>query len=246
MLEADHRHVVVATDTEAQARLAAQRLIVRIDLQHQHPAICLTGGSGPKRMFELLATEFANRIPWQRVHWFISDERFVPLDDPLSNMGAAKRALLDGRAPAKNIHPVPTDSTSPDEAARRYADELQRFYGADRLDPARPLFDLVFGGLGPDGHTASLFPGRPQLNVTDRWAAGVDHADVEPLVPRVTLTLPALAACDEMLFMVSGEAKRDIARRALAGEDLPAGRARSNGETVWLITEDALPEGIGG
>lgn len=246
MLEGDHRHVVVATDIDAQARLAAQRLIARIDLQHERPAICLTGGSGPKRMVEMLATEFESRIPWSRVHWFISDERFVPLDDPLSNMGAARRALLDGRAPAGNIHSIPTDRASPDEAARAYAGELHKFYGADKLDATRPLFDLVFGGLGPDGHTASLFPGSPQLGISDRWVAGVDEAHVEPFVPRVTLTLPALESCDEMLFLVHGAAKRDIARRVLAGEDLPAARARSKGETVWLITADALPEGLGG
>jgi 6-phosphogluconolactonase len=246
MFEADHRHIVVAADAEALARHAAQRLIARIELHHQRPAICLTGGSGPKRMFELLAGEFESRIPWQQVHWFISDERFVPLGDALSNMGAAKRAFLDGRAPPENIHPVPTDSATPEDAARRYQAELQAFYGAETLDPARPLFDLVLGGVGPDGHTASLFPGWPQLAIQDRWAAGVDEAHVEPFVPRVTLTFPALAACDEMLFLVHGAGKRDIVGKVLAGDDLPAGRARSNGETVWLIAEDALPETMRG
>lgn len=240
----DH-HLVVATDADAQARLAAQRLIARIDLNHERPAICLTGGSGPQKMFELLAGEFENRIPWQRVHWFISDERFVPESDPLSNIGAAKRAFLDGRAPPPNVHAIPTDAATPDEAARRYEAELKAFYGSDQLTPGRPLFDLVLGGVGPDGHTASLFPGRPQLAIQDRWVAGVDTAPVEPLVPRVTLTLPALASCAEMLFLVHGASKRDILARVFAGEDLPSARARSHGETVWLVTQDALPENAG-
>jgi 6-phosphogluconolactonase len=245
MKAGDHRQIVIAADAEALARLAAQRLIARIELHHERPAICLTGGSGPQRMFELLASEFADRIPWPRVHWFISDDRFVPFDDPLSNIGAAKRVLLDGRAPAENVHAIRTgDSATPDEAARRYARELQNFYGAATLDPTRPLFDLVLGGVGPDGHTASLFPGWPQLAITDRWAAGVDTAHVEPFVPRVTLTFPALASCDEMLFLVHGAAKRDIVGRVFAGDDLPSGRARSNGETVWLISKDALPENL--
>lgn len=238
-------HLVVAADADAQARLAAQRLIARIDLNHERPAICLTGGSGPQKMFELLAGEFENRIPWQRVHWFISDERFVPESDPLSNIGAAKRAFLDGRAPPPNVHAIPTDAATPDEAALRYEAELKAFYGSDQLTPGRPLFDLVLGGVGPDGHTASLFPGQPQLAIQDHWAAGVDTAPVEPLVPRVTLTLPALASCAEMLFLVHGGAKRDILARVFAGEDLPSARARSQGETVWLVTQDALPENAG-
>ncbi|MGO3929368.1 6-phosphogluconolactonase [Rhodopseudomonas pseudopalustris] len=243
MRTADGRQIVVAADAEALARLAAQRLIARIELHRERPAICLTGGSGPQRMFELLATEFADRIPWPRVHWFISDERFVPFGDPLSNMGTIKRVLLDGRAPPENVHAIPAgDSATPDEAARRYQHELQSFYGAATLDRARPLFDLVLGGVGPDGHTASLFPGWPQLGIRDRWAAGVDNAHVEPLVPRVTLTFPALASCAEMLFLVHGASKRDIVGRVFAGDDLPAGHARSIGETVWLITADALPE----
>ncbi|NEW98465.1 6-phosphogluconolactonase [Rhodopseudomonas sp. BR0G17] len=240
----DH-HLVVAADADAQARLAAQRLIARIDLNHERPAICLTGGSGPQKMFELLAGEFENRIPWQRVHWFISDERFVPESDPLSNIRAAKRAFLDGRAPLPHVHAIPTDAATPDEAALRYEAELKAFYGSDQLTPGRPLFDLVLGGVGPDGHTASLFPGRPQLAIQDRWVAGVDTAPVEPLVPRVTLTLPALASCAEMLFLVHGAAKRGILARVFAGEDLPSARARSRGETVWLVTQDALPENAG-
>ncbi|WP_346295245.1 6-phosphogluconolactonase [Rhodopseudomonas sp. P1] len=238
-------HLVVAADPDAQARLAAQRLIARIELNHERPAICMTGGSGPQKMFELLAGEFENRIPWQRVHWFISDERFVPESDPLSNIGAAKRAFLDGRAPPQTVHAIPTDAATPDEAALRYEAELKSFYGSDALAPDRPLFDLVLGGVGPDGHTASLFPGRPQLAIQDRWVAGVDTAPVEPLVPRVTLTLPALASCAEMLFLVHGAAKRDILTRVFAGEDLPSARARSHGETVWLVTQDALPENAG-
>jgi len=245
MKAGDRRQIVVAADAEALARIAAQRLIARVELHHDRPAICLTGGSGPQRMFELLATEFVDQIPWPRVHWFISDERFVPLDDELSNMGTIKRVLLDGRAPPQNIHVIATGgSATPDDAARRYAEELLAFYGAATLDPARPLFDLVLGGVGPDGHTASLFPGWPQLAVTDRWTAGVDKAHVAPFVPRVTLTFPVLASCTEMLFLVHGAGKRDIVRHVFAGDDLPAGHARSNGETVWLISEDALPENL--
>jgi 6-phosphogluconolactonase len=241
-MSAANRQISVAANRDALARLAAQRLLIRIEKQPERIAICLTGGSGPTRLYDLLATEFADRIPWQRVHWFIGDERFVQAGDPLNNMAEARSALLDGRAPSDQIHPIPTDGATPDDAARRYEAELKAFYGAEQLDQARPLFDLVLMGVGPDGHTASLFPGSPALAETTRWVVGVDHADVAPLVPRVTLTLPTLESSREMLFLVGGRQKRDILARILAGEDLPAARAHAQGETVWLVDRDAAPE----
>ena len=101
-------------------------------------------------------------------------------------------------------------------------------------------------GLGPDGHTASLFPLYPAIAETERWVVGVPEAHVEPFVPRVTLTLPALASCREMLFEVAGSEKRAILTRVLAGENLPANQARSAGETVWLMDQAALPENFRG
>ena len=139
-----------------------------------------------------------------------------------------------------------TDATNPDAAARRYEAELKSFYGADDLDPARPLFDVVLMGVGPDGHTASLFPGYPALDEKDRWVVGVPKAHVEPFVPRVTLTLPTLGSCHEMLFEVAGADKRPILTRVLAGEDLPATRVHSGGETTWLVDRAALPENFRG
>ena len=167
-------------------------------------------------------------------------------DDPLNNMGMARRIFLDRLAPAANIHPIPTDTADPDEAARRYESELQSFYGADALDPARPLFDVVLMGVGPDGHTASLFPGYPAIEETKRWVVGVPKAHVEPFVPRVTLTLPALNSCREMLFEIAGAEKRAILTRVLDGENLPANRAQSTGETIWLVDRAALPENFRG
>ena len=138
--------------------------MARIAANGDRVAICLTGGSSPKQLYQLLANEpYRSRIPWDRVHWFIGDERFVPADDPLNNMRMARQAFLNRCAPLVNIHPIATDAANPDEAARRYEAELKSFYGADKLDPARPLFDVVLMGVGPDGHTASLFPGYPAI-----------------------------------------------------------------------------------
>ena len=206
-------------------------------------AICLTGGSTPKQLYQLLAADpYRSQIPWHRVHWFIGDERFVPADDPRNNMAMARRTFLDICAPAANIHPIPTDTGDLDQAARAYERELKSFYGAEVLDPSKPLFDVVLLGAGPDGHTASLFPGYPAAEETARWVVGVPKANVEPFVPRVTLTLPPLNSCREMLFEVSGAQKRAILTRVLDGENLPAGRAHAMGETIWLVDGAALPE----
>lgn len=243
----DNRHVIAVADATELAKMAADRVIARISANAGRAAICLTGGSSPKQLYQLLATDaYRSRIPWDHVHWFIGDDRFVPADDPLNNMAMARRLFLDRCAPVDTIHPIPTDLADAEDAARRYQSELKSFYGADVLDPAQPLFDLVLMGIGPDGHTASLFPGYPAVDETERWVVGVPHAHVEPFVPRVTLTLPALGSCREMLFEVAGAEKRAILTRVLAGENLPAGRAHALGETLWLVDMAALPENFRG
>ncbi len=246
----DNRRVIEVADPTALAAAAAEHVLARTAANRGRVAICLTGGSSPKHLYQLLATEsYRNRLPWHRVHWFIGDERFVPADDPLHNMGMARATFLDRCAPPENIHPIPTataDPADPDGGAALYQRELQSFYGADTLDSARPLFDLVLMGVGPDGHTASLFPGDPALDETAHWVVGVPRANIAPFVPRVTLTLPVLASCREMLFEVAGTDKRAILTRVLAGENVPANRARSTSETVWLVDRAAIPENFGG
>ena len=194
MAPTDHHKIIAVADPAALAKAAADRVLARIAANAARVAICLAGGSSPKQLYQLLATEaYRSRIPWDRVHWFVGDERFVPAADPLSNIAMMRDAFLDRCAPIANIHPMATDSAGPDEAARRYEREMKSFYGANELDLARPLFDVVLLGVGPDGHTASLFPGYPAVIETRRWVIEVPKANVEPFVPRVTLTLPALA-----------------------------------------------------
>jgi len=243
----DNRHVIAVADPAALAKAAAERVIARINANPGRAAICLTGGSSPMALYQLLGSDpYRGRFPWDHVHWFIGDERFVPPTDTLNNMAMARRIFLDACAPAGNIHPIATDLADPDQSARLYESELKSYYGAGVLNPARPLFDLVLMGVGPDGHTASLFPGYPAIEETERWVVGVPEAHVEPFVPRVTLTLPALGSCREMLFEVAGADKRAILTRVLDGENLPAGRARSTGEMIWLVDQSALPENFRG
>jgi 6-phosphogluconolactonase len=247
MAPGDNRKVITVSDANALAKAAAEHVLARIAANGDRVAICLTGGSSPKQLYQLLATDaYRRQIPWDRVHWFSGDERFVPADDPLHNMGMARRIFLDRCAPVANIHPIPTDRGTPEEAARHYESELKSLYGANKPESARPLFDVVLMGVGPDGHTASLFPDYPAVAETDRWVVGVPKALVEPFVPRVTLTLPALGSCREMLFEVSGSEKRAILTRVLDGENLPASRAYSIGETIWLVDKAAMPENFRG
>jgi 6-phosphogluconolactonase len=247
MAAADQPKLIVVADAEALAQAAAERVMARMAANPGRIAIGLTGGSSPKKLYQLLGSDaYREKIPWERVHWFIGDERFVPDSDPLNNMAVARATFLDRSAPPGHVHPIPTTAETPDAGAAAYARELQAFYGAESLDPARPLFDLVLMGAGPDGHTASLFPGYPEIEETRRWVVGVLKANVAPFVPRVSLTLPALASCREMLFEIAGHDKQPILTRLLNGENLPALRARSNGETVWLVDRAALPEGLSG
>src|SRR5690242_17632440 len=116
------------------ARTAAEHMLARIDANPGRIAICLSGGSSPKQLYELLATDaYRERIPWPRVHWFVGDERLVPPGDPLHNMTMAGQAFLDACAPPANIHPIPTETMDADASAQAYERELQAFHGTDRL-----------------------------------------------------------------------------------------------------------------
>jgi 6-phosphogluconolactonase len=236
--------VIVVADADALARAAAERVSARLRQSNGRLAVCLTGGSTPAHLYELLATQpYRDALSWNHIYWFWGDDRFVPHTDPRSNFGMARRLLLDRvPAPPSNICPIPTSVENVEEAARLYEAELHRFYGAERLLPGRPLFDVVLLGVGTDGHTASLFPGRAELDEKTRWVVGVPEAGLEPFVPRVTLTFPALASTREMLFLVDGPSKREIVSQVLAGANLPAAHAYAEGQLLWLVDRDAAPE----
>ena len=224
-------------DAEALGRHAAQWFCAVARRSSGNFAVALSGGSTPRRLYELLA---GAELPWERVHWFWGDERFVPPDHPDSNYRMAREALLS-RAPvaAANVHAMPTEGISPEEAALEYEATLKRFYGAETLLPERPLFDLILLGIGEDGHTASLFPGHASLEETRRWVVAVHGAKSRA---RITLTYPALQSSRETAFLVTGAAKKDALRRARAGDRaFPAGRLRPVGGLHWFADRAAMP-----
>ncbi len=176
----------VLADPAALSRRVAEWMLELATATEGRFAVALSGGSTPRALYRDLAEPpYRDAFPWSRAHWFWGDERFVPPDDALSNYRMVREALLSrAPIPAANIHPVPTEGLDPEAAASAYERELKSFYGAERLDPARPLFDVTLLGLGEDGHTASLFPGTAVLAERDplggggrrRQIRGADHA----------------------------------------------------------------------
>ena len=233
--------VEVAKDPEALARRAAGWIADQAAASRDRFAICLSGGSTPRRLYQLLSeSPYRDALPWDRVHWFWGDERFVPWDHPDSNYGMVYAALLRrAPAPPRNIHGIAMIGT-PAEAAAAYERVLKSYYGSENLDPARPLFDIQILGLGPDGHTASLIPGTSVLEERQRWVAEVIGGRPEP---RITLTYPVLESSRHTAFLAAGAEKRETLSRALAGDEaLPAARIRPVGELTWFVDEAARPQ----
>jgi len=200
-------------------------------------SVAVSGGSTPRPLFQLLATEeFRTRIDWERVHFFWADERCVPPDHPDSNFKAAYDLLLAKLPlPAANIHRIPGE-LAPLEAARAYERDLRGFFAGEHV----PVFDLILLGVGEDGHTASLFPGKEGIGEKERSAVAVY---VEKLHShRVTLTLPVLNSARRVVFLVAGGEKAEIVREILEeGETrYPAALvAPPSGEVIWLLDREA-------
>jgi 6-phosphogluconolactonase len=228
----------ILADPESLSRRVADWMLEVATARGGAFAVSLSGGSTPRRLYQLLAgPRYREKFPWSRTHWFWGDERFVPHDDALSNYRMVREALLSrAPIPAINIHRIPTEGLSPEAAASAYERELKSFYGAERLGPARPLFDVTLLGLGPDGHTASLFPNTAVLAERERWAAAVVGAKSEA---RITLTYPVLESSRNAVFLVAGEEKRAALARLRGGDDsLPAARLHPTG-TLWIFADAA-------
>jgi 6-phosphogluconolactonase len=217
--------LVVLDDAAAVAEEVARRMAAAVV---DGRSIVLTGGRTPEQAYERAA---ALAPDWSRVEVWWGDERCVPPDDENSNYGMAKRALLDRLdSPPQAVHRIEGE-LGKDAAADAYEQEL----GSTALG-------LVLLGIGPDGHIASLFPGKPALDVADRRVVGSEPG-LEPWVDRVTLTLPSLQAAEEILFVVTGDGKADAVRRAFAsepGRETPASLVRADsGQTTAILDRAA-------
>ena len=221
-----------ASRLEEQARVKA--------IEKKPFSVALSGGSTPKLLYELLGSStFAGRVRWPNLQLFQVDERCVPPDDPQSNYRMIRQALLESVSlPVENFHRMAADRPDREQAAREYAEEL-----ASVLHPAPgewPRLDLIFLGIGPDGHTASLFSGSAALDERTAWVAPNFAAQLDSF--RLTLTLPVLNNAAHVIFLVAGADKAETLRQVLEGPEgqFPAQLIQpTHGRLSWFLDESA-------
>ncbi|MDQ7877967.1 6-phosphogluconolactonase [Microbacterium sp. QXD-8] len=242
------KRVIISPDPSALVESVAPRFLSRVakrvdegKLAH----ISLTGGSmGAAVLAAAGRSPRAARIDWSRVHFWWSDERFVPLGDADRNDRQAREAFLDGLdIPAENIHATlgSDDGVELDAAAAAYAEELARFPGAEG---AWPSFDVCFLGVGPDGHIASLFPDRAEIQITDRSVVAVRDSP-KPPPERITMTRPVINSSKRVWLVLSGADKAAALGLALAGASyasVPAAGAKGRKRTTFFVDEAAAAQ----
>ena len=238
--------IIVLEDAAALSYKAADILVRCISEALSRKAqfsVALSGGSTPKALFSLLVEDdyFTNNIPWDKTHFFWGDERHVPPQDEQSNFRMANEMML-AKAPvrAENIHRMRTEQADAGKVAQDYETELKKFFQltAGQL----PVFDFNLLGLGPDGHTASLFPGTRALYEHNRLV--VANWVEEFQTHRLTMTVPVLNNADAIVFLVSGKDKAGVLQKVLDGDHhpdlLPAQLIRpTHGKLIWLVDQAA-------
>ena len=227
--------VVISTGDQLPNQVA-DRIETIIRKSRDPVSLALPGGSTPQPVFRALARR---DLDWRKCHFFLGDERWVPHNHEESNFRSLRENLL-GRidVPDRRIHPIETVRLEPEEASQNYEKEIRRIVSGGPL----PRFELMFLGLGDDGHTASLFPRTDALQVRDRLVTANFVPRLE--ATRITMTLPLVNASRTVLFMVSGEKKAEALRGVLEGEHdpetLPAQAVKpEQGELVFMVDEAA-------
>ncbi len=226
-------------DLDTLSQQAAQytvQLANQAIVTHGRFTIALAGGSTPKKLYALLAGEtYRSQIDWASVEVFWGDERCVPPDSEDSNFHMAQEALLSKvPIPTSQVHRMPADQPDHETASQAYTAEIRRTFGTDGI----PSFDLIQLGIGPEGHTASLFPHQASLHEQQRLVMPVTVPKPPP--ERLTFTPPLLNAARHVLFLVAGAEKADVVHAILEGEyqpdEYPAQIVRpTNGEVTWML-----------
>ncbi|MCA1994245.1 MAG: 6-phosphogluconolactonase [Coleofasciculus sp. S288] len=206
--------------------------------QSDRCTIALAGGGTPKPLYEAIASQ---DLPWDKIHVFWGDERYVPPDHPDSNQGMARQAWLDNvPIPEVNIHPMPTDGANPAADAEKHEAHLRKFFKSAAGE--FPQFDIILLGIGDDAHTASLFPHTDALQVQDHLVT-VGNKDGQP---RITFTAPLINHSHCVIFLVAGSGKRPALAQIFAPDadplTYPARLIQPQGELWWLLDESAGQE----
>jgi len=200
-------------------------------------AVALSGGRTPIDFYSSLARS-DHKLPWDRTHVFLTDERFVPWSDSESNYRLVKEHLLDHiDMPKQNVYPISTEGVTPQQSAARYEENIRRPFGIGMN--TLPEFDLIMLGIGEDGHTASLFPGAPALQEQNHLAVPV-IADKAPH-QRISLTLPVINNSKNIIFLVSGKNKANAIREIVEDENsmLPTALVRPTKGSALLLLDEA-------
>ena len=239
------REIIICRDVDELSRKAAEQFV---GLARQaiaargRFAVALSGGSTPKALYSLLATAaFSEQLDWRQIHLFFGDERCVAPDHAESNYRMVAASLLAKIViPNENVQRM-AGELAPEAAAAAYAAQLNGFFAVKENQP--PRFDLIFLGLGEDGHTASLFPDSSALHETKALVASTYVAKLK--AHRLTLTLPTLNNAEQVSFLIAGQSKSTIVKSILTGRNTEAPAARikpSHGKLTWFVTEDAAGE----
>jgi 6-phosphogluconolactonase len=240
--------IQVLPDVPAIVRRAAELISQHIKAsiaERGRATIALSGGKSVANLLGLLAAD--TTIEWPRVFLFWGDDRFVEPSNPHSNFKLTEEALLKKvpTLPRKNVFPIPASASTPCAGAKAYSQTIRDFFGVKEGE--WPRFDIAINGMGPDGHTASLFPHSTALDAADDIAA-MNHAGLAPWVDRVTLTFPVFNHARCVLFMASGAAKAQTLKAVLEGErnihEHPAqGIQPIDGDLIWLL-DPAIAAGL--
>ncbi len=232
------KFVETLADKETLINRAGELILSKIEAKiklAEKFTIALAGGSTPKPIYEFLANQ---SLPWEKIHVFWGDERYVPPNDSNSNQLMARQAWLDKvEIPEENIHPIPTGSQNPELDAQNHEAEIREFF--QMASPEFPVFDLILLGMGDDGHTASLFPHTAALAERDRLVTVGDKNGE----PRITFTAPFINHAQCVMFLVTGANKCPALEQIFAteGDDLsyPARLIKPQGELWWLLDSEA-------
>jgi 6-phosphogluconolactonase len=203
--------------------------------------ITLSGGNTPLRLYEKLSK--VKNLNWNKIHFFMADERFVEIGDKNNNYSSIKSILFDKiNIPEKNIHFIDTNLKTAGESADKYNEELQEFFKTSELK-SYPDFDIIILGIGTDGHTASLFPNSESLNESVKFAVNSKPEQIP--FERITLTIPVLNNSKNVFFIVTGDGKNTILKRILSEkENLPASKIHPVKGNLLFILDKAAAEGI--
>ena len=240
-------HIAIYPAIDTLSQKAAQyivRLANEAIVTHGRFTIALSGGSTPQKLYALLGSEpYRSQVDWAQVEIFWGDERCVPPDDPESNYAMAQQVLLSNiPIPAHQVHRMPAEQPDRQAASLAYTREMQRTFGTDGI----PAFDLIQLGMGPEGHTASLFPHQASLHEQQLLVMPVSVPKPPP--DRLTFTPPILNAAHNILFLVTGIEKADALHSVLEGQynpdEYPAQSVRPpKGEVTWML-DTAAAKGI--